>query len=191
VDRPRTERGWLAALLVLAVMLGIVGGGTVGALAVGMPAALPDEERPPTAPIEVAEGITITPAPGWQVVSRDEGGLRLGHGSAFMDVLPAPGGDDPRAILESYVSEVLEPDATQLSVGEPEPAEGVPAGLPGFRVGYLGRFVDVVAPLEGEVIALATDDGRGLVLDIWAGQGELRLLRDDLASMLGSLEVEP
>jgi hypothetical protein len=175
---------------VLAAMLGILVSGTVAAVAVGIPGALPDGQ-PPTGAIEVADGIAITPAPGWQVVSRDEGRLRLGHGSSFMDVLPAPGEDDPRATLDSYVDEVLRQDSTQLSVGEPEPAEGVPAGFRGFRVGYLGRFVDVVAPLEGEVIALVTDDGRGLVLDVWTGQGELRLLRDDLDFMLGSLEVEP
>ena len=85
-------KGWLATFLVLVAMAGIVGAGAVAAEAA---------EEIPQRPIEVASGVLITPADGWEFVGRSDDGesILLTRGSGNLGVSVDPGTDPPEEVL--------------------------------------------------------------------------------------------
>jgi hypothetical protein len=58
------------------------------------------------------------------------------------------------------------------------------SGLTGSRIAYVGVFGDVQTPVEGEITAVVSPTGTGVVFDAWAPSGQLRMALDDLHAMI-------
>jgi hypothetical protein len=145
----------------------------------------------PAGPVEVAPGVTVTPAEGWTVsgTQDDPPGVRLTAGSASLDVfVPDAAGATAGDLLDAYVDQVLDPDASQLEVGEPVEVE-LPSGQTILAVGYVGVFDDVGPQIEGEVFAVPTSDGRGVIFDGWAPEGGLAPARDAILMMVDGTTI--
>jgi hypothetical protein len=141
-------------------------------------------------PIAVSSEVRFRPAEGWAVEERgaDPPQVRLTADIGALYVIAAGGATGPEALLEEYVAEVLEPQASQLSVSEPE-AMTIPGTGPGVRVTYAGLFEGAGTPLEGEVAAATSPQGNGVVLDGWAPEGQYVVVRSDVRAMVNSAEV--
>lgn len=174
----RRERRWLPALGVVAVIVVVTGGGRVVGGAVAGAAE----------PVVLAGSVTVTPEPGWAVVSTGEQeGLSqalLAHGNANLLIVAGPAGaGTAQELARSYV-EVLEDRFAQVTTGE--------ASIEGgerVRFGYVGITSDGVA-VEGVVAAVADPvTGAGAVFDGFAPKGSLGAAIEDVATMIDTAEV--
>ena len=175
----RTQpRGGLATLAVLLVMVGIVGGGYLAQNAV---ADLPAQ------PVEVANGVVVTPVDDWEFGGRsDDGGtvlLSQGDGSLAVTVQQ---GTDAVAALSALRDEWT--STGTVTASPVELVDDLRGGQPGHRFRYSGTFLDVPAGVEGEVTGYA---GNGIVVifDGWAGLGSFRTVADDVATMINSAVI--
>jgi hypothetical protein len=164
------------ALTIVVVVLG--GYVTAGALA-----------APASARRTVGGVVTIRPAAGWVPVGDlgpAAGGARFTRGSGTLDVLTGSAPGDARALAQSYVDGSLDPNSSRLTVTPPTEWGAVPlrGGLTGVRLGYIGVFDQSGVPIEGEVTAVVTAGGSGVVFDGWAPQGQLRFVVDDVHAMV-------
>lgn len=187
---PREAR-WLPTILSLVVLLFVSFGGFAVA---GDPSAATQEITgdgdQPDQPIDLAPGVTIHVPAGWSV-ERPEGetpSLRLSNGIGQMYVAVSPVGGDPLQQLETYLTEVLEPQASQISTSQAE-AIDLPSGQPAAYFAYLGSFQGVNAPLEGEVAAVVAPSGTVLVVDGWAPEGQFVSVQQDVQATVVSAEV--
>jgi hypothetical protein len=178
---PGRERRLLPPLVVLAVLLGTTFGGFAAAAALSTPAG---------PPVDVAGRVSVRPLSGWGLARRavDPPGITLTRGSASLDVAAGSFSGGPGELLREYVRGVLEVQARQLSVSEPETVV-LDSGLTGTRVSYVGTFGDVGSPIEGEVTAVVSDSGVGAIFDGWAPFGLLRYAEGDLEVMIERAEV--
>jgi hypothetical protein len=141
--------------------------------------------------VEVAQGVTIKPVTGWEVVGPigDPAdilrGVVLQGGSGRLLVGVPAGSGTPEELAAYYVTNYLEPQASQLSVGNPEPVS-LPAG-PAVSVSYVGAFEGAATPIEGEVIAIVSPTGTGVALDGWASQGAYGAVQEQVAAMAASV----
>jgi hypothetical protein len=171
---PRTEpRGGLATLCVLLIMIGIVAGGAVAQSAVA---------ARPLGPIDLAPGVVLTPLPDWEFAGRAEDGssviLSQGSGSLavhVIDSLDVVGG------LTNVRNEWL--SSRTVTASEVEPVEGVRTDHPAYRFEYSGTFADLPSPVEGEVTGVAGTT-LAVLFDGWAGIGDYRAVRDEIATMI-------
>jgi hypothetical protein len=187
---PPHEARWVPALGALAVIVVTAFGGYVVA---GDPTAAGKEIRgdggEPGPPIAVGP-ITIRPAPGWIVAEQipDPPQLRLTSGAAQLLVAIPPSESSPSALLQSYIEEILEPQARQLSVSRVRQVE-LPSGQIGSLLAYVGSFEGVASPLEGEVLAVVSAIGTPVLFDGWAPEGLWVGARGDVRSMVASAEI--
>jgi hypothetical protein len=187
---PPHEARWLPTLGVLAVILFTTFGGFVVG---GEPTAAGQEitgdggERSP--PITVGP-ITIHPEPGWSVAEQipDPPQLRLTSGAAQLFVVIPPSESSPEGHLQSYVEEILEPQARQLSVSRVRRVE-LPFGQLASLLAYVGSFEGVASPLEGEVLAVVSPAGTPVLFDGWAPKGLWVGARDEVRSMVATAEI--
>jgi hypothetical protein len=179
---PLRERRWLPTILVALVIVSVVAGGYVVADALG------ESTRGSTT---VSASVTVTPLPGWELAERfgDPPGARFTRGSASLDVASIPFAGSDLDLLTSYVQEVLEPDAQQLQVSETVEQVTFDDGLVGSRIAYVGTFGDVQAPIEGEVTAVVSPSGVGVVFDGWAPSGQLQFASSDIRTMVRTAEI--
>jgi hypothetical protein len=180
-------RRWLPLLGLMGVIVFVTLGGFLFSGGAATPVFAGDVEV--GTPVEVAQGVTIQPARGWEVTDQvdDPPGVVLAGGSGRL-LAGVPGGTgSPEELLNFYVSGYLEPQASQLSVGDAEPVS-LPAGT-AVLASYAGVFEGVAVPLEGEVIAIVAPLGVGVVLDGWAQQGSYELVRDQVLAMAESVAV--
>ena len=139
-------------------------------------------------PVEVGSGVTIQPADGWTVEGHNANppGVRLaGTGVGFLDASIHAGAATPDELARGYVTEYLESQATQLSVGDVEPLS-IPSG-PAAVASYVGVFRGVDVTLEGEVIAILTPSGTAVVVDAWSQEGLYASVREQVLAMAGSV----
>jgi hypothetical protein len=178
---PARERKVLPAAAVLFVLALVVLGGY------GVAGALSSPAGPP---VEVAGTARVTPLSGWELAERfdDPPGARLTRGGANLDVFVFSFGGTRDELLRAYVTEVLDPDAEQLSFSQVETVE-LASGLGGSRLFYVGTSGDVQAPIEGAVTAVVPAPGVGLVFDGWTSFGLLQYALDDLETMIERAEV--
>jgi hypothetical protein len=54
---------------------------------------------------------------------------------------------------------------------------------------YVGTFGDVQAPIEGEVVAVVSPSGVGVVFDGWSTSGQLRFAIEDIRTMVRTAEI--
>jgi hypothetical protein len=173
-------KGWLATFLVLLAMAGITGVGVVAADAA--------EDLPPR-PIEVASGVIVTPAAGWEFVGRsdDGGSILLTRGSGNVGVSVVAGEQPPDQVLRDVLATWTSEPGTTISVSQIHES-GVRPGAIAARAAYAGTFAELTGPIEGEVTAV---DGTGLavVFDGWAGPGEYRLVRGEIDEMIRAAAI--
>jgi hypothetical protein len=184
--RPPREAKWLPTIAVFAVLLFVTLGGF---LLGGDPGGIGDTGQTTlVGPISVSSEVRFRPADGWVIEEQSEGQVRVvGEiGALYVVSGTAPGG--PEALLQEYESTVLEPQASQLSVSEPEPV-ALAGAAAAVRISYVGLFEGVGTPLEGEITAAASAQGNGAVLDGWAPEGQFVAARSDVHAMVDSLEV--
>jgi hypothetical protein len=167
---------------VAAVIVGVVAGGYVVADALGETSGVVTT---------VSASVTVTPRPGWELAERfgDPPGARFTRGDASLDVASIAFTGSDLDLLAAYVDEVLEPDAEQLRVSETVEPIALGSGLIGSRIAYVGTFGDVQAPIEGEVTAVVSPSGVGVVFDGWAPSGQLRFAIDDIHTMVRTAEI--
>jgi hypothetical protein len=179
---PLRERRWIPSLLVAAVIVGVVAGGYVVDDALG---------ELSSAPTTVSASVTVTPLPGWELAERfgDPPGARFTRGNASLDVASIAFTGSDLDLLAAYVEEVLEPDAEQLRVSETVEPVALSGGLTGSRIVYVGTFGDVQAPIEGEVVAVVSPSGVGVVFDGWSTSGQLRFAIEDIRTMVRTAEI--
>ncbi|MGZ8598643.1 MAG: hypothetical protein ACXWX6_00370 [Actinomycetota bacterium] len=178
---PRRERTVLPTAAVVGVLAVVVFGGYVTA------AALSDVVG---SPVDVGGVVRVHPLSGWELAQRfgDPPGVRLTRGSANLDVAAVAFSGSSDDLIREYVSQVLDPDAEQLSVSRIESVT-LSSGSRAARVTYVGTFGDVEAPIEGVLTAVVTDAGSGVVFDGWAPFGLLRYALEDLTTMTDTAEV--
>jgi len=179
---PLRQRRWIPVVVLVAVMTGVVSGGYVTSDALG-------ETSGET--VMVSASVQITPLPGWVLAERfgDPPGIRLTSGSTSLDVATIPFTETDVDLLASYVGEVLEPDAEQLQVSEEAESIRLASGLTGTRIAYVGLFGDVQAPVEGEVTAVVSPSGTGVIFDGWAPAGQLQFEIDEIDEMIEGAEI--
>jgi hypothetical protein len=187
---PREAR-WLPTVLSLVVLLFVSFGGFVVA---GDTSAATQEitgdETEPGEPIELVPGVIIHPPQGWSV-TRPEGqppSLRLANGIAQMYIAVSPVAGDPVRQLDTYLNDVLVPQASQISTS-PAQSIDLPSGHPAAYFAYLGSFQGVNAPLEGEVAAVVAPSGTALVIDGWAPEGQFVSVQQDVRAAVATAEV--
>ena len=179
---PLRVRRLLPAAVVLGVVLAVLLGGYVIAAALFEPAG---------PPVDVGGVVRVEPLSGWAVAGRpftDVPSARLSRGGGTLDVAALPFGTDAPSLLRSFVGEVLEPRASQLSVGEIEPVR-LRSALTGARVHYVATFGDVPTSIEGQLTAVVSPSGDGVVFNGWAPEGLLRFVLDDVRTMIDRAEI--
>lgn len=189
------ERTWLPLLGVIVLIIVVGFGGFVVAGEPRQVAGPPDPD--PLNRIDVIQGVTIAVIPGWEVIDRYqqpvEGGevdaVRLSSGTASIDVLAGTYDGSAEDLHLLYVEQVLLPYADQLEISHQLETFTTDQGHQGVRGFYLGVFPDVQAPIEGEVSAVLTPEGLGLITDGWTVEGQLGQAIDATRAMTGSLEV--
>lgn len=179
---PLRHRRWIPVVVLVAVMTGVVTGGYVTSDALG-------ETSGET--VTVSSSVRITPLPGWELAERfaDPPEIRLTSGSTSLDVATIPFTGSDVDLLASYVDEVLEPDAEQFQVSEEVEPIRLASGLTGTRIAYVGLFGDVQAPIEGEVTAVVSPSGAGVIFDGWAPAGQLQFEIDEIDEMIDRAEI--
>jgi len=170
---------------VAAVIGVVVLGGYITAAALSTPAG-----RPQT----VNGVVTVQPLSDWAFAGRLESpagpGVRFTRGSGTLDVFAAPFAGDARALAERYAVDVLEPEADRLSVSPNLEDVRLPGGETAVRYSYIGVFGQAGGtPIEGEVSAVVSPSGDGVVFDGWAPQGLLRFVLGDEHTMIDRARV--
>ena len=175
-------RALVPTLAVAATIAGVVFGGYLVGGAVSARAG---------PPVEVAGVVRVEPRSGWEVAARfeDPPGVRLTRGNGNLDIVTVPfeGGAD--ALAAEYVTDVLEPEARKLSVSREAETVTLASGLQGVRVAYVGQFGRAAVPIEGEVTAVVSPSGVGVVFDGWSPEGVLRYVVEDVRDTIETAEV--
>jgi hypothetical protein len=179
---PLRQRRWIPIVVLVAVMTGVVSGGYLTSDALGETSG---------GTVTVSASVRITPLPGWVLAERfgDPPGIRLTSGSTSLDVATIPFTGTDVDLLASYVNEVLEPDAEQFQVSEEVEPIRLASGLTGTRIAYVGLFGDVQAPIEGEVTAVVSPSGAGVIFNGWAPAGQLQFEIDEIDEMIERAEI--
>jgi hypothetical protein len=179
---PVRHRRWIPVVVLVAVMAGVVSGGYLTSDALGQTTG---------ETVTVTASVRITPLPGWELAERfgDPPGIRLTSGSTSLDVATIPFTGTDVDLLALYMDEVLEPDAEQFQVSEEVEPVRLSSGLTGTRIAYVGLFGDVQAPIEGEVTAVVSPSGAGVIFDGWAPAGQLQFEIDEIDEMIERAEM--
>jgi hypothetical protein len=179
----RRPARWWPSLVVVAVLGAVVFGGF------GIGQALSQPEGPP---VDVAGVVRVHPLSGWELATRFEGpaGARLSRGSGNLDVFTLPFRAAAVDLARQYVQQALRPQANRLSVSSAVQRVRLDSGLVGVRFGYVGSFGQKSqAQIEGEVTAVVSPDGVGVVFDGWSPAGLLPYVIDDVRTMVATAEV--
>jgi len=179
---PLRPRRWLPVVALAAVLAVVVSGGYVTADALGQIRG---------GAVEVTPAVRVTPLPGWELAGRltEPDRIRLTSGSTSLDVAAFPFEGSDVDLLRWYVENILEPDAEQFRVSEEIEPVVLASGLAGSRIAYVGLFGDVQAPIEGEVTAVVSPSGEGVIFDGWAPAGQLQFEIDEIDAMIDRAEI--
>ena len=171
----------LATLGVLGVMVVVVFGGYVVAGALSQPAG---------PPVTVAGVVRVSPLSGWEVAERsaEPPSVRLTRGSGNLDVMVFPFSGTPEELAGDYVEQVLRPQADRLEVSQRVQVVRV-GDRSGVRLAYIGVFRGVQFQIEGEVTAVVSSSGEGVIFDGWAPAGLLQFAMGDLDAMIDTARI--
>ena len=175
--------GGVLPMIVVAAVLAVV---VFGGYAVG--GALSRSTGPA---VEIAGVVRIQPLSGWEEAGRfaDPAGVRLTRGGGNLDVVAVPSDGSATDLVRWYVQRVFEPAAERLSVSPRAQEVRLASGLEGARVAYVGLFGKALVPIEGEVTAVVSPSGTGVVFDAWGAEGVLRYVLEDVRAMIDTAEV--
>jgi hypothetical protein len=147
-------------------------------------------EGEPGAPIEVLQGVTVTPAAGWSFYqsTQDPPGSFLQGNGGFLFVTASQGGTDPpEAMLDAYLASLGATTQAASFTRGPTESFTITAG-PGADATYSGIFDG--SPLEGVAYSVLTPSGLGITLDGYAPEGRyFPGLVEQVADMVGSLQA--
>ena len=188
----RPEARWWPTVAVLAVITVVVFGGYVVAAALSAPAG---------PPVGFAGVMSIRPLSGWEVAGEGQvpmtvGGselvapfVRLTRGNGTLDMTLVEGGLDAGQLASLYRDGVLASQLGQLSVSDRLEPIRLDSGASGVRFAYVGVRRDAGGSVEGEVTALVTPSGAGVVFDGFGPEGLLEFVRSDVQAMIEGAEV--
>ena len=179
---PLRQRRWIPVIALAAVLAAVTSGGYLTSDALG-------EVR--GGAVAVGTSVRVTPFLGWELAGRstDPDRIRLTSGSTSLDVATFPFDGTDVDLLGWYVDNILEPDAEQFRVSEEVEPVRLASGLTGSRIAYVGLFGDVQAPIEGEVTAVVSPTGQGVIFDGWAPAGQLQFEIDEIDAMIERAEI--
>lgn len=179
---PLRQRRWIPVVALAAVLAAVTSGGYLTSDALG---------EIQGGAVAVGTSVRVTPLPGWELAGRSTGPdhIRLTSGSTSLDVFAFPFDGTDVDLLGRYVDDILEPDAEQLRVSEEIERVRLASGLTGSRIAYVGLFGDVQAPIEGEVTAVVSPSGEGVIFDGWAPAGQLQFEIDEIDAMIDRAEI--
>ncbi|HEY3213886.1 MAG TPA: hypothetical protein VGL16_11865 [Actinomycetota bacterium] len=179
---PLRQRRWIPVIALAAVLAAVTSGGYLTSDALG-------EVR--GGAVAVGTSVRVTPFPGWELAGRstDPDRIRLTSGSTSLDVAAFPFNGTDVDLLGRYVDNILEPDAEQFRVSEAVEPVRLASGLTGSRIAYVGLFGDVQAPIEGEVTAVVSPTGQGVIFNGWAPAGQLQFEIDEIDAMIERAEI--
>ena len=179
---PLRQRRWIPVIALAAVLAAVTSGGYLTSDALG---------RVRGGAVAVGTSVRVTPSPGWELAGRstDPDRIRLTSGSTSLDVAAFPFDGTDVDLLGRYVDNILEPDAEQFRVSEEVEPVRLASGLTGSRIAYVGLFGDVQAPIEGEVTAVVSPTGQGVIFDGWAPAGQLQFEIDEINAMIERAEI--
>jgi len=181
-EPPLRQRRWIPVIALAAVLAAVTTGGYLTSDALG-------EVR--GGAVAVGTSVRVTPFPGWELAGRstDPDRIRLTSGSTSLDVAALPFDGTDVDLLGRYVDDVLEPDAEQFRVSEEVEPVRLASGLTGSRIAYVGLFGDVQAPIEGEVTAVVSPSGAGVIFNGWAPAGQLQFEIEEIDAMIERAEI--
>ncbi|HYX79018.1 MAG TPA: hypothetical protein VE976_00245 [Actinomycetota bacterium] len=180
---PRLGRArWWPSLLVTAVLAAVTFGGF------GVGAAL---SQPAGPAVVVAGVLRVQPLSGWELATRFDHppGARLSRGNGNLDCAAVPFRGSALDLAREYVDQVLRPGARRLSVSSSVEPVRLASGLTGIRFGYVGTFGRAQVQIEGEVTAVVSPNGVGVVFDGWAPAGLLQYVLDDIRTMVDTARI--
>lgn len=176
------QRRWIPVIALAAVLAAVTSGGYLTSDALG-------EVR--GGAVAVGTSVRVNPFPGWELAGRstDPDRIRLTSGSTSLDVAAFPFDGTDVDLLGRYVENILAPDAEQFRVSEAVEPVRLASGLTGSRIAYVGLFGDVQAPIEGEVTAVVSPTGQGVIFNGWAPAGQLQFEIDEIDTMIERAEI--
>jgi hypothetical protein len=179
---PLRQRRWIPVIALAGVLAAVTSGGYLTSDALG-------EVR--DGAVAVGTSVRVTPFPGWELAGRstDPDRVRLTSGSTSLDVAAFPFDGTDVDLLGWYVDKILEPEAEQFRVSEEVEPVRLASGLTGSRIAYVGLFGDVQAPIEGEVTAVVSPTGQGVIFNGWAPAGQLQFEIDEIDAMIERAEI--
>jgi len=160
------------------VLLAVVLGGPVVDAALLAPAG---------AAVQVTPDVRLAPLSGWRLVGVQEGArpALLTRGSGNLAVLSLATGAGPQEVAHAYLRDYLAPVSASLVVSAAERVR-LASGLEAERLAYRGQFDggDRGGALAGEVTALVSPRGAGVVFDAWALPDVYPYERGDVRAMI-------
>jgi len=179
---PLRQRRWIPVIALATLLAAVTSGGYLASDALG---------EIQGGAVAVGTSVRVTPFPGWELAdsSTDPDRIRLTSGSTSLDVAAFPFDGTDVDLLGRYVDNILEPGAEQFRVSEEVDSVRLASGLTGFRIAYVGLFGDVQAPIEGEVTAVVSPSGEGVIFDGWAPAGQLQFEIDEIDAMIERAEI--
>ncbi|MGH2663308.1 MAG: hypothetical protein ACRDH8_11000 [Actinomycetota bacterium] len=148
------------------------------------------QDSVPGEPVQVTDGVTVTPPEGWEVTQRyaDPPGVLLTWGTGNLLVVVPAIDATPEELLQVYLDQVLEPQATQVSVSTKRLDLVLPYGE-AVRTSYVGQFEGVASTIEGELTAAVSPGGTDVMFDSWSSQGQYVAVRQDVRQVVAGTEV--
>jgi len=181
--------GWRPTIMVASVLLAVVFGTQI--INAALPAARPVGPGPVAAPgtaIPVGNGVYIYPPQGWVAQAAGSAAVRLTKGSVELYARTDLTGD-PATMLDTYVRQVLETAASQLTVTTPAPPTVTTnVWAPSHRVPETGMLawsapdprltpmVTLAARLDLRSVEQVGDWARVEAVNCWTGWVDARLL---------------
>lgn len=171
---------WLPTIAVAGIVVGVVLGG------LGLDRVI---AAPSAGTVEIGQSVTITAAPGWvrTETSGSSGGVDLQKSDATLSATAVSYGGSPSGALSEVEAE-LQQDAADISFGTEHD------GALGGRDAATVTFSAIVSgpsgsgTVDGEVVCVVVD-GRAILFEVIAPQGDLDPVADDVLTMVSSVEV--
>lgn len=178
------ERRWWPTLAVFAVIVLVTVGGYVAAALLATPAG---------PPVGFPGVVSVQPIAGWESA---EPGITEGHpyvsvtrGNGTLVVVDWGQVTTGESLATDVVDEVLDAEFSQLSVSDELEAVTLADGIQGVRFRFVGLDPDGGGSIEGEVTAVVTPAGRGVVFVGLAPDGQLAFVDGDLRTMVDLARV--
>ena len=156
-------------------------------------AALSDPAGPP---VGVPGAVSVQPLSGWEPADPGAAAgrpyVRLTRGSGTLVVVGwGPFAGDAVALAGEVRDELLAESLEQLSVSDRLTSVALDGGAVGQRFTFVGIDADSGGAVEGEVTAVVSREGQGVVFLGLAPEGLLAFIDDDLHTMVAAAALGP